>query len=179
MVNEKRIHPPPPPSLPKEAPWRELEAITNNLNAIADKLDVLISQVGVAPVAPGVTPTIIIPTTPELAPLTSRLDKLIAGLVTNKPSWIHGQADVPTVGEPVQLDDIPIPDGFKLTVLARTGNTGYIYAGKSKGDCANTKRRLDGLGAGLAASFRVQNANAVWVDSSVADEGVSWFVEAG
>ncbi|GAI87997.1 unnamed protein product, partial [marine sediment metagenome] len=84
---------------------------------------------------------------------------------------------------PEQLDDWPIPDGFKLTVIARPENTGYIYLGKNKGECANNKRRFDGLGAGLAHSLRVQNVNAVWVDSSVqgttaAPEGVSWSVEA-
>ena len=76
------------------------------------------------------------------------------------------------------MDDFPIPDGFKLTVIARTGNTGYIYLGSTKGDCANNKRRFDGLEAGVAVSLRVKNASKVWVDASVTGEGVSWIVEA-
>lgn len=177
---EERFPGPPSPSLPKEAPWREIEEIIDGLRSVASKLDILIAiYTGVVPptvVIPPITP--IIPAPPELAPLASRLDALIAGLVGNLPTFVTGQKDVTTAGEPEQLDDWPIPDGFKLTVIARTGNTGYIYLGKNKADCANTKRRFDGLSAGLAHSFRVQNANAVWVDASVDGEGVSWSVES-
>ncbi|GAI69133.1 unnamed protein product [marine sediment metagenome] len=182
----EQLHPPPPPSLPREVPWREIEETIAGLRAVASKLDTLISiYTGVAPPAVVVTPPVtpIIPAPPELEPITSRLDALIAGLVGNLPTFATGQKDVITAGEPEQLDDWPIPDGFKLTVIARPGNTGSIYLGKNKGECANNKRRFDGLGAGLAHSLRVKNVNAVWVDSSVqgttaAPEGVSWSVEA-
>jgi len=173
---EPRLHPPPPVSLPKEAPWREVEEIIDGLRAVASKLDILITAyTGVAP--PAVITPPVIPGPPELESINSRLDVLIAALVANKATFATGQRDVITAGEPEQLDDWPIPDGFKLTVIARTGNTGYIYFGKSKGECANNKQRFDGLSAGLAVSFRVQNANAVWVDASVDGEGVSWIVE--
>ncbi|GAI85937.1 unnamed protein product, partial [marine sediment metagenome] len=43
----KRLHPPPPPSLPKEAPWREIEQIINGIGTIVEKLDVV---VGLRPV---------------------------------------------------------------------------------------------------------------------------------
>lgn len=180
MVQETRIHPPPPPSLPREAPWREVEEIIDGLRAVASKLDALISiYTGVPVPPPVVTPPAppIIPAPPELEPITSRIDALIAALVTNKPSFATGQKDVSTAGEPEQLDDLSIPTGFKLTVIARTGNNGYIYLGKSKGECANNKRRFDGLSAGLAVSQKVQNANAFWVDASVDGDGVSWIVE--
>ncbi|MBA7671405.1 hypothetical protein ES703_79563 [subsurface metagenome] len=188
MVEEIRVHPPPPPSLPKEAPWREIEETIAGLRAVASKLDLLYqAYTGVAPpptvVVPRVAPPLVIPAPPELEPITSRLDALIAGLVGNLPTFVTGQKDVITAGEPEQLDDWPIPDGFKLTVIAKTENSGYIYLGKNKSDCANNKRRFDGLSAGVAHSLRVKNANAVWVDSSVqgtttAPEGVSWSVEA-
>lgn len=179
MVQE-RIYPPPPPSLPREAPWREIEAVVDGLRAVASKLDTLISiYTGVAPptviTPPAITP--IIPAPPELAPLADRLDALIAGLVGNLPTFQTGQKDVTVAGTPEQLDDFRIPPGFKLTVIAKTGNTGYIYLGKDKGDCANNSRRFDGLEAGVAVSLRVQNTNAVWVDASVDGEGVSWIVE--
>ena len=182
----EQIHPPPPPSLPKEAPWREIEEIIAGLRAVASRLDILTAiYTGVAPptvVVPAVAPPLVIPGPPELESINSRLDVLIAALVTNKPTFATGQKDVITAGEPEQLDDLPIADGFKLTVIAKTGNTGYIYLGKTKGDCANNKRRFDGLEAGVAVSLRVKNASAVWVDSSVqgtttAPEGVSWIVE--
>ena len=176
---EERLPAPPRPSLPKEAPWREIEEIIEGLRAVAFKLDILTAiYTGVAPPAVVVAPPVTVPAPPELAPLASRLDALIAGLVGNLPTFATGQKDVTTAGEPEQLDDWPIPDGFKITVIARTGNTGYIYLGKSKGECANNKQRFDGLGAGVAHSLRVKNANAVWVDASVDGEGVSWSVEA-
>lgn len=177
MTMEK-VHPPPPPSTPREAPWREIEAIVDGLKSVASKLDILISLYTGIPVAPPtiVTPPII-PAPPELASITSRLDVLIAALVGNKPAFATGQKDVATAGEPEQLDDLIIPDGFKLTVIAKPGNTGYIYLGKNKGEVGNNKRRFDGLEAGVAHSLRVKNASTVWVDSSVDGEGVSWIVE--
>jgi len=187
-MGEPKMPPPPPPSLPREAPWREIEAIVDGLKAVAFKLDTLISIYTGAPPPTVITPPTIIappaiiPAPPELTPLTNRLDALIAGLVGNLTTFQTGQKNVATAGKPEQLDDFPIPAGFKLTVIAKTGNTGYIYLGKDKGDCANSSRRFDGLGAGLAVSLRVRNASAVWVDSSVqgttaAPEGVSWIVE--
>lgn len=176
MVEETRIPPPPKPSLPREAPWREIEEIIDGLRAVASRLDTLISiYTGVAP--PAVVTPPVIPGPPELESINSRLDVLIAALVTNKPTFATGQKDVTTAGEPEQLDDWPIPDGFKLTVIAKTGNTGYIYLGKSESDCDNTRRRFDGLGAGLAVSLRIKNASAVWVDADNNGEGVSWMVE--
>ena len=181
MVIGREMHPPPPPSLPREAPWREIEELIVGLRAVASKLDALISLYTGVPMAPPtvVTPPItpIIPAPPELVPITSRLDALITALITNKPTFATGQEDVTTAGKPEQLDDLVIPDGFKLTIIAKTGNNGYIYLGKNKGDCANNKQRFDGLGAGLAVSLRVQNANAVCFDADNDGEGISWIVE--
>ena len=58
-----------------------------------------------------------------------------------------------------------------------------MYLGKNKSDCANNKRRFDGLEAGMAVSLKVKNVNAVYVDSeaqgtTTAPEGVSWIVES-
>lgn len=171
MVQEETRFPaPPPPSLPREAPWREIEEIIRLLRQLVG------IYTGVAPTAPIAAPPIV-PAPPELAPITSRLDALIVALVGNKPTFATGQKDVETAGEPEQLDELAIPIGFKLTIIAKTGNTGVIYLGKDKGDVANTRRRFDGLEAGLAVSLRVQNASAVWVDVSVDGEGVSWIVE--
>jgi len=180
MVEESKISPPPSPSLPREAPWREIEAVVDGLKAVASKLDTLISlYTGVPVTAPPtvVTPPVV-PGPPELASVNSRLDVLIAAFVTNKPTFATGQKDVVTAGEPEQLEDWAIPNGFKLTVIAKTGNTDIIYLGSTKGDCANNKRRFDGLNAGVAVSLRVKNASAVWVDAGVSGEGVSWIVEA-
>lgn len=177
---EEKIHRPPPPSTPREAPWREVEEIIDGLRAVAQKLDIFISlYTGVPPAAPPPAPPVIpiIPAPPELQPVTSRLDALISARATNKATFATGQKDVTTAGTPEQLDDFPVPDGFQATIIARTGNTGYIYVGRTKADCANNKRRFDGLSAGLAVSLRIKNLSKVWVNASVDGDGVSWIVE--
>lgn len=98
----------------------------------------------------------------------------------NKPAWTHGQKTVTTAGTAEQLttDDILVPDGCQVTVLAKPGNTGTIYVGKSKAACESSSARVDGLSAGLAMSLKVDNVNKIWVDVSAGTgQGVSWFVE--
>lgn len=114
--------------------------------------------------------------------LTAALNRLasagFAPVVPNKESFISGQKDVATAGIAAQLttSSIPVPDGFELTVIAKPANTGYIYFGRTKGD-AEGASKFDGLTGGLAVSLKVRNVNAVWVNSSVDSEGVSWIVE--
>lgn len=99
------------------------------------------------------------------------------GEVPNKSAWTHGQLDITTAGIAEQLPDVTVPDGFYVTIIAKPGNTGTIYLGKTKADCEDTSSRFDGLAAGLAHALRVTNVNLVWVDASVSGEGVSWSVE--
>lgn len=280
-MEEKRLHPPPPPSTPREAPWRELEDIIDGLKAVTLKLDTFISAIAGLP--PGVAPTAITfdgrldaivskldtlisiftvlpPGAPPIVPpitLDGRLDALVrftnmplewgkatggskdklirmgkswandiwagyelaivegtgAGQVrriktndrtsltpqsdfdinpdntsvfvirtnravlVNKPALTTGQKDVTTAGTAVQLPDVTVPDGCQLTIIAKPGNTGYIYFGNSKANAESSTNRFDSLSAGLAVSLKVTNANLVWIDASVSGEGVSWIVE--
>lgn len=171
MVQDKRLYPPPKPSLPKEAPWREIEEIIDLLREVAARL------AGVAPTAAPtvVTPTIIAPAPAELKPLTDRLDLLIS-MLSNKSTFRTGQKDVPTHGVPEQLDELEVPNGCQATVIARTGNTGYMYVGRTKAECANNKQRFDGLAKGIAISLPVKNLSAIWIDVDNDDEGASWIV---
>ena len=171
MAQDKRLNPPPKPSLPKEAPWREIEEVIELLKTVASRL------AGVAPAAAPtvVTPTIIAPAPAELKPLTDRLDLLIS-MLSNKPTFRTGQKDVPTAGVPEQLDDLEVPNGCQATVISRTGNTGNLYVGRSKAECANNKQRFDGLAAGIAISLPVKNLSAIWIDVDFDDEGASWIV---
>jgi len=91
---EGRIHLPPSPSTPWEAPWREVEEVISGLKGLTQKLDLLISLYTGVPVAPPVIvtppaipppPTIIIPPAipapPPLPPLLDgRLDALVSYL---------------------------------------------------------------------------------------------------
>lgn len=84
----ERFHPPPPPSLPREAPWREIEEVIYLLRDVSYKLDLAISQMtGAAPpAAPTPTPTgvtfpglpgITLPT-PVAPAFDGRLDTLLS-----------------------------------------------------------------------------------------------------
>lgn len=159
-----RFYPPPKPSLPKEAPWREVEEIIELLKAVTVKLDMFITiYTGVPPTPPpGEAPVITITPAPVVVP--------------NKKTWRHGQKNVTTAGKPEVLGELEIPDGYPVTVIAKTGNTGYIYLGKNEGVCANSNMRFDGLSAGLAHSLPVKNLSEIWIDASVDGEGVSWSV---
>lgn len=233
---EQRIHPPPIPSTPKEAPWRQIEEIINGLRAVTEKLETLISiYVGVPPPTPPLpTYTRILfewgkATGGSKDKLTcdgkSWADDIWAGfelaiiegegagqvrriktndrtslvpqsnfdinpsrtsvfvirtnrtVLANRVAWTHGQKDVATSGEAQQLDDVTVPDGCQLTVIAKPGNSGTIYLGNSEADCKDSSKRFDGLAAGLAASLKVDNANRVWVDAATAADGVSYMVE--
>lgn len=56
------ISPPPKPSLPKEAPWKEVEAIISGLGGISAQLESLLVRMGVAsPGAPGVPGGLVVP----------------------------------------------------------------------------------------------------------------------
>lgn len=159
---ETRFYPPPKPSLPKEAPWREIEEIIELLKALTFKLDTFISiYTGVPPAPPGEVP----PTVPASV------------IIPNKKTWRHGQKKVTTAGTPEVLGELEIPNGYPVTIIAKTGNTGYIYLGKNEGACANSNTRFDGLSAGLAHSLKVKNLSEIWLDASVSGEGVSWSVE--
>lgn len=101
-----------------------------------------------------------------------------AGVSLQKVTWVSGQLDVTSDGTAEQLaSDVAVPVGCQLTIIAKPGNTGTIYLGNSKANAESTSVRFDGLSAGLAVSLKVNNANLVWVDASVAGEGVSYIVE--
>jgi hypothetical protein len=105
-------------------------------------------------------------------------------LIPNKNTWRHGQRNVTVAGTPEPLagstsgtPDLDIPDGYPVTVIAKPGNNGTIYLGKSLAECQNATARFDGLLAGLAHSLRVKKLSEIWVDADNDGDGVSWSVE--
>jgi hypothetical protein len=80
-------------------------------------------------------------------------------------------ATVAAAGTRVQLPSAAATKG--VMVIAKPGNTGYIYVGSST--VSSTV-----YGAALAASggvlLPVANANLLYIDASVSGEGVSYFV---
>jgi hypothetical protein len=96
----------------------------------------------------------------------------------NTNTFKTGQKTVTTAGTPVQLSSVSVPvkAGTKLTVIAKPGNTGVIYFANSEAECV-AGTYFDGLSAGLAHSFGVQDVQDIWIDASVNGEGVSWYCE--
>lgn len=148
-----------------------LEPVTTRLDEISGKLDTLISLYR-APTVAAAAPA---PAPPDLTSVISKLDTIIASM-TNRAAITTGQKNVTTAGKPEQLDDVMVPNGCKLTIIAKTGNSGYIYLG-TKATAGLSNKRFDGLSAGLAVSLKVKNANVIWIDSSVSGEGVAYMVE--
>lgn len=85
-------------------------------------------------------------------------------------SSIAGAAvlNVTMAGTRVRLPDLACRE---VTVIAKRANTGYIYAGKS--DVSSTVYGVE-LGSKDSFTFAVNNANEIYIDSSVNGEGISY-----
>lgn len=94
----------------------------------------------------------------------------------NRPNWDHGQKTVAVPGTAVQLPDLLIPDSFEIVVRALPGNTDNIYLGKTKAKAESATDRLT-YSKGQGLTLKVTNANQVWVDAAVGDEGVDYWLE--
>ncbi len=170
-MQDRRFNPPPAPSTPKEAPWREIEELIAGERAIVQRLDALLSRMG--------APTIVTPT-PGPAPgpvIIPPPSSTTFTLIPNRHAFMTGQKDVATAGKPEQLDAMTIPNGYALIIIAKPGNTGNIYISGDQANVSDSKRRFDALQPGLAVALHVDNLSAVWADAAVDGEGISWIVE--
>lgn len=95
----------------------------------------------------------------------------------NRAEWATGQKDVTSAGTAEQLPDVSVPDGFEVVIMAKPGNTGYIYLGNSKANAESSTNRFDRLGPGDAITLKITNLNLVWIDASVSGEGITYSVE--
>lgn len=132
-------------------------------------LTLILTQLG------GISPVVVIPGTPTPTP-TPTLPSI--STLANRSSFITGQKTVTNAGtaEQITTSDIFIPDGFAVTIIAKPGNSGYIYLGSSKSD-AEGASQFNGLDAGLAVSLRIKNLKEVWVDAQTSGDGISWLME--
>lgn len=94
----------------------------------------------------------------------------------NMKWWEVERALVGVVGEPKQLPPQAIPTGYGVVVKAMHTNTGEIYVSNSKYNVKDPNRRAvfekkDGT------ILQVDNTDLIWIDASVAGEGVEWWVE--
>lgn len=85
--------------------------------------------------------------------------------------------NIPTAGTPVQLPNIPIPEGATLFLRSRLENgSRRVFVADSSANVALPASRVT-LRSGEGIELNVQNANAVWVDSSANNAEVELMVE--
>ena len=94
----------------------------------------------------------------------------------NRSDFNTGQTLVLVPGTAVQLPNIAIPDGFTLVIKALPGNAGRIYLGHDAAT-AQVPANAYSLGPNEHAELNLTNANLVWLDAAVANDGVEILVE--
>jgi len=99
-------------------------------------------------------------------------------LMPNLTSFIIQTLNVTTAGTPVQLPDIPVPDGVELVIRAKysNGRNGIIYLANSSVNTADPNKRTE-LRMGESIGLLVQNANLVWIDANKNNIGIEIIVE--
>jgi len=115
--------------------------------------------------------------TSQLNTIISTLSSLGLTPLVNRPALITGQKNVTTAGTAVQLPDITIPNGFKVIIMAKPSNTGYIYLGNSKVSAEDSSSRFGRMEAGDSITLQITTLKLVWFDSSEDSEGISYIVE--
>jgi hypothetical protein len=96
----------------------------------------------------------------------------------------HGTKSVTTAGTDVPLlaaQDLPAGRVVKrLTIQAKSGNTGIIYVGigaASSSDFGIELRARDAVSFGIGDSTSDVDLCRIWLDSSVNGEGVTYIAE--
>jgi len=154
------VNRPPPISTPREAPWKEVEAISDGLDKLSQQMATLITLLsgGAPPPVPPGTITVIIP---------------------HKRTVTTGSLSIAVVTphNPLQLLPLAIQDGYPATIIANPANVGNIYLGKSQNEVDDARYRFNGLAPGLAVSLKIKDLSAVWFDADNIGDGVSWIFE--
>lgn len=112
----------------------------------------------------------------ELHDIIDYLTK-INGQLANADSWDHYHKNVAGAGTPVNLSSLAIPDGCKVVVKSMHTNGGAIYLGKSEEAVKNVNKRTTLSRKNESTTFKVTNANSIWVDAEVNGEGVEYWSE--
>lgn len=95
----------------------------------------------------------------------------------NRSSWSTGSKTVAVPSTAEQLGSLAIPNGFALTIQAPASNTGNVGIGQSAAAADLVTGTPIVLGPGASARLYVTNANLVYVDAIVANEGVRFAAE--
>ncbi len=96
----------------------------------------------------------------------------------NQPQFRALVAIVVTAGTPVQLPDIPIPDGVKIGIRAKvTNGNKRIFLADSQASVGLANFRIE-LRAGEAIALAITNTNLIWIDASGNNTAIEILVEA-
>lgn len=94
----------------------------------------------------------------------------------NQADFNTGQTLVPVPGTAVQLPNIAIPDGFALVIKALPTNAGRVYIGHTAA-AAQVPANAYSLGPNEHVELKLTNANLVYLNTAVANDGVEIVVE--
>jgi len=89
-------------------------------------------------------------------------------------SFETGSLAITAAGTAENLTAHRIPQGYAVTLTARSTNTGYIYIGESE---AKAEAHHVMLAAGASTSIQTDNLSDIWADCSVNGETVEWIME--
>ena len=112
-----------------------------------------------------------------LSKINSTLAALTKASRLENPALIVAHKElVTTAGTAVQLPSVIIPYDKEVSIKAPSTNTGTIYIGNSKLEAEDHTMGYP-LTASEAIEYKIKNLNQLWIDATVAGEGVVWTVE--
>jgi len=108
--------------------------------------------------------------------LTGGVDSIVS--FPNQSQFQVQVITVVTAGTPVQLPNIPVPDGVEVAIRAYEGNgTKRIYLANSSTNTADPTKRLE-LRRGEAISLSITNTNLIYIDASGNGASIELILEA-
>ena len=69
--------------------------------------------------------------------------------------------------------DLPVPEGFAVSIIAKFDNVGRIFYGGTK---VEAEARTANLDVEDYETFYVTNLNEIWIDAENAGEGINYKV---
>lgn len=99
----------------------------------------------------------------------------VSGGTPNAADFYTKSVVVPTPGTAVNAPAQAVASGYTITVKAKNTNTGRIKIGHSAAGAQGADAFT--LGANEAVSIGNDNTNDIWIDATVAGEGVEIIVE--
>lgn len=85
-----------------------------------------------------------------------------------------GRKTVTAVGVPERISDLDLPLAGRVDITALSSNTGVIHVGLRDTSAVTGQENGWRLAALDVATFESQQLYDVWIDATVAGEGIHW-----